>query len=396
MLKRTIAKLLLLLCSLFFAIILVEFLARLFLNKIDYLMPDIYSDYRLGHVIKPFSAGHDKRGFRNNADIDGADIVAIGDSMTYGFASLSTYSWPSILSKMSHKVVYNMAVGGYGTAQYYYLLNNYAIQLKPKIVIVGFFLGNDLSDTYNIIYNYEYWDNLKDKNVAYENKHSIGEKSEYLSLDSLIQKNTLSRNITFGRYLRDYLAHTSILYRVITNSKLGDIFRKREASFNNLIDQDLVVLKGEYQTAFNPGYLNNLLDLNKENIREGLEKSLLLLNEMNLICQNNHISLIVLLLPTKEGVYSEIIKQNLNNELLAKCIENYFKISEKLINYMEKNNIKYIDLLPTMKENIHKNLYFANLDIHPNKEGNTIIAKKIYDYLTHNNYLEEKQEKEKN
>jgi lysophospholipase L1-like esterase len=359
-------------------------------------MPDIYSDYKLGHIIKPFSAGHDKRGFRNKVDIDNADIVAIGDSLTYGFASISTYSWPSILSKISHKVVYNMGVGGYGAIQYYYLLNNYALQLKPKIIIIGFFIGNDLSDTYNMIYNYEYWDRFKDKKVLYNNKYYIGEKSEYLNMDSIIQKNRLSTNITYGKYLRDYLAHTSILYRLITNSIIGDIFRKKEVLFNNVMDKDIVVIRGEYQTAFNPGYLYDLIDLNNENIQEGLDKSLLLLNEMNLICQNNRISLIVLLLPTKEGVYSEIIKDSVHNDLLSKCIENYFKISNEMINYMKKNNIKYIDLLPAMKENINKKLYYANNDTHPNKEGNIIIAKKIYEYLIKNNYIEDRQEKNNN
>jgi hypothetical protein len=396
MIKKTITKMLLLLFSIIFSFLLAEFFARLFLNKIDYLMPDIYSDYRLGHIIKPFSAGHDKRGFRNNSDLDNADIVALGDSLTYGFASLSTYSWPSILSRLSHKVVYNMGVGGYGPIQYYYLLNNYALQLKPKIIIIGYFIGNDLFDTYNMIYNYEYWDKFKDKKVPYNNKYYIGDKSEYLNMDSIIQKNRLSKNIGYGKYLRDYLAHTSILYRIITNSIIGDIFRKKEVLLNNLVNEDIVVVRGEYQTAFNPGYLYNLIDLNNGNIRQGLDNSLFLLNEMNLTCKNNQISLIVLLLPTKESVYSEVIKNNVDNKLLSQCVENYFKISKEMIDYMEKNNIKYIDLLPTMQESINKKLYFANTDTHPNKAGNFIIAKKIYDYLIQNKYIEDRQVKNNN
>jgi lysophospholipase L1-like esterase len=392
MIKKTIIKLSLIFFSLIFSIVLVEFLARLFLNKIDYLMPDIYSDYRLGHIIQPFSAGHDKRGFRNNKEMDNADIVALGDSLTYGFASLSTYSWPAILSKISHKDVYNMGVGGYGPIQYYYLLNNYALQLRPKIIIIGLFIGNDLLDTYNMIYDYEYWDKFKNEKEHYNNKYCIGEKSRYINIVDIMQKDAYSGNITFGRYVRDYLAHTSILYRIITNSIIGDIFRKKEVMIDGSKDQDVVILGGEYQTAFKPSYLYKYLDLSNDNIKEGLDKSLFLLNEMNMICRNNQISLIVLLLPTKESVYSELIRNGVSNKLLLKCIENYFTISKEMIDYMEKNNIKYIDLLPIMKENIAKKLYFTNLDIHPNKEGNYIIAQKIYDYLIENKYIENGQE----
>jgi len=87
----------LVLLSIVLAILLSEFTARLFLYKVDYLQPYSYSDDKLGFAIKPYSAGHDKWGFRNRVFPDLVDIVAIGDSMTYGNCALSSYSWPALL-----------------------------------------------------------------------------------------------------------------------------------------------------------------------------------------------------------------------------------------------------------------------------------------------------------
>ena len=46
-----------------------------------------------------------------------------------------------ILAKLSGESVYNMSLGGYGPIQYLYLLQNLAVKLRPKTVIVGFYFA---------------------------------------------------------------------------------------------------------------------------------------------------------------------------------------------------------------------------------------------------------------
>ena len=86
--------------------------------------------------------------FRNARRPETADIVCIGDSMTYGVIVPASESWPVILAKLSGESVYNMGLGGYGPIQYLYLLQNLAVKLRPRTVIVGFYFGNDFFDVY--------------------------------------------------------------------------------------------------------------------------------------------------------------------------------------------------------------------------------------------------------
>ena len=122
---------------------------------------DNYAIRILDHVIKPGSGGHDAWGFRNKTVPASTNIVAIGDSQTYGASAAAKDSWPSTLQRISKLSVYNLALGGYGPVQYFHLLTTYATKLKPKIIIVGFYFGNDLLETYRIVHNNKHWQYLR-------------------------------------------------------------------------------------------------------------------------------------------------------------------------------------------------------------------------------------------
>jgi len=61
---------------------------------------------------------HDSNGFRNDSVPKTADIVAIGDSQTYGNGVSPDEAWPRVLARLSFCRVYSMALGGYGPLQY--------------------------------------------------------------------------------------------------------------------------------------------------------------------------------------------------------------------------------------------------------------------------------------
>src|SRR5262245_42724140 len=90
---------------------------------------------------------HDAQGYRNAHAVSRADIVALGDSHTYGVAVKRHEAWPAVLAARTARVVYSMAHGGYGPIHYERLLSD-AFALKPRLIIVGFYLGNDLFDAY--------------------------------------------------------------------------------------------------------------------------------------------------------------------------------------------------------------------------------------------------------
>src|SRR5262245_27437148 len=99
-------------------------------------------DADLGHRGNPQFPGHDANGFRNTAVPDTADIIAIGDSHTYGTSVASNQAWPRVLERLTSCRVYSMALGGYGPLQYLALARR-AVQFKPRVLLVGIYFGND-------------------------------------------------------------------------------------------------------------------------------------------------------------------------------------------------------------------------------------------------------------
>jgi len=148
-----LANLALLFVATFAALALAEVGLRFAVNPGDFLQATLIEDPVLGHRIEPFSTGHDALGYRNSGVPTQADIVAIGDSMTYGVSAPRDFSWPQQLGRLRGKHVYNMALGGYGPLHYLYLARASAANLKPKLLVIGVYLGNDLMDAYNLAHN---------------------------------------------------------------------------------------------------------------------------------------------------------------------------------------------------------------------------------------------------
>ena len=112
---------------------------------------NVVNDPALGYRMSPFYPEHDERGYRNPKGSKPTDIVAIGDSTTYGFGVPVNGSWPSLLAAVSRRAVYNAGVGGYGPCEY----GQVAAELlpsHPKVVVLVIYLGNDLIDAYRSVY----------------------------------------------------------------------------------------------------------------------------------------------------------------------------------------------------------------------------------------------------
>ncbi len=109
-------------------------------------------DARLGMRLNPLFPEYDARGWRNASALQRAEIVALGDSQTYGLKAPREGAWPQALGRMLHRTVYQMAAPGYGPGQYLLLFDE-AAALQPKVIIAAFYLGNDLADAYQLSYH---------------------------------------------------------------------------------------------------------------------------------------------------------------------------------------------------------------------------------------------------
>lgn len=355
------------------ALIATEFIVRLAINPVNYLKPKLESDIYLGQKIIANSGGHDSWGFRNASIPDKVNILAIGDSQTYGVMAPANESWPSILAQLTKKEVYNLSLGGYGPVQYLHLLKTKAKILEPKLVVVGVYLGNDLIDSYRLVYSNKNWSDFR------------------LKTYKTLQDNGKNNVVKKRNSIRNWLAYNSVIYRMITSSFIGDIIRHWEAKkevLENSTDKFFVTFdSSNINTGFTPKRRLIGLDLSNNEVQEGLRISLSALKQINDYTKKNKIKLLVAIIPTKENVYAELLKKSAgtNNITYNKLINNESKITEHLINFLNDNKINYVEPLYAMRKAVvSSTIYPAGYDGHPNGKGYEIIAKEINKYIKFN------------
>ncbi|VAX23009.1 hypothetical protein MNBD_NITROSPINAE02-141, partial [hydrothermal vent metagenome] len=79
-------------------------------------------------------------------------ILVLGDSFTYSLTSMEN-SYPKYLERMLSGgdvpiEVMNSGVPNYGTDEEYHYLKKYGLRLQPDLVLLAFYVGNDITDNY--------------------------------------------------------------------------------------------------------------------------------------------------------------------------------------------------------------------------------------------------------
>lgn len=375
----------LLLTSVIIAFVIGEGIIRIFDDPVNYLQAEVIKDDILNYKIAPNSAGHDDWGFRNKSIPASVTILTIGDSHTYGVSAKSENSWPSLLGKLSQKSVYNMGHGGYDPIKYVYLLEKYGLQLNPSIIFVGFYYGNDIRDAYNTVYGIDHWKYLR-KTYPQINKDSSGYTTQLFIRQIAMKEQQLAGVV------RKWMAHNSCLYRLAAFT-VGDFFRFYEMKYF-YPDTTITLLEDNDNnifTGFNP--IQRLYSLNLElpEIKEGLRLSLNALVKMSEICKDNNIFLVVVLIPSKESVYADYLKDNKqlkHYEYIYKVLANENELNSKVKTFLSEHGIDYIDVLPPLQKACGDRLIYPNNHgDHTNKEGYLIIANSIKKYLSDNKLL---------
>ena len=375
---------LILLISAVLSILAGELLARMVLNPLDYLHPNLVVDEFLGYRIEGHTGGNDEWGFRNARRPETSDIVCIGDSMTYGYAARVSESWPAVLEKMGAGTVYNMGIGGYGPVQYLYLLRTKAIKLHPKIIIVGFYIGNDLVDVYNVVRFNKNWS-------AYGKFGGSGFGGSGLKAPVFVFSRQSGK---FLKGLRDWLSENSVLYVVVTQLGIFDFVRSHEAAVYMADEASnlLAYRDDNHNVLFNLTELpisahSRFLDMRDPRIQGAMDITKRLMSDMQSVTEKRGIRLIVLIIPTKERVYSDILRR-------SGYVEKYLSLREALeqedvaraaiVESSRAQNIEVLDPLPALAAAVRKrDLYpsYPSFDIHPNKDGYRVIAETINRYL---------------
>jgi lysophospholipase L1-like esterase len=347
----------------------------------------LVKDPVLGLKLAPHALGHDANGFRNDSVPQNVDIVALGDSQTWGVNVERQGAWPQQLSKISGRRVYNMGLGGFGPVQYR-VLTPQALSLSPKIIVVGLYLGNDIYDAYKMAYHYEAHRALRSNSAGDLSADTVGEKANsFWNEEKQFHAN-------FGRasfsgwsfWLREHLALGRLLNRTGFWPGSQDIdyeIDKRWAEAHP--DHGAVCEDAGRETVLTTAYRLAGMDLDEPRNAEGLRITKDLLLQMQDEVSPKRARLIVLLLPTKESVYAKVRSAKMQ---LDPSYQKLFDMEERIrfefMSTCDANGIEVVDALPYLRSALERGerIYPTTTESHPNERGYFVIASAMNESLS--------------
>lgn len=362
-------------------------------------IPLAIPDPRLGFRPNPDYPDHDKNGFRNENVPERIDLVALGDSQTYGAGVERAEAWPRQLQKLAGMTVYNMAFGSYGPAHGLMLLDE-ALQLKPTLIVQAFYSGNDLYDAYHLVYHLHNLAFLKSGDslaIANMNRqHSLEEK--IAEAFNYKDKHPWVKPLRKTKWL---LYDNSRIFRLLSGAvnrlarqnggevpKLSAFDRRLALEY----PEDCLVLEAApFSTIFRPRYRGIALDLEDPRINEGLHLTLGALAEINHRARKAGVPFLVVGIPTKELVFEPAVRQANILDAPAgahyvRLIENEKNIWERVREFLTKQEIAFVETLPYFRKQLDNGIppFPASLNEHLNPSGHLAVAQCVHDWLSQN------------
>lgn len=289
--------------------------------------------------------------YEHEYEFDGLTIVTLGDSFTEASHVNLEEGFPKLLekklqSRLENIRVINCGMGNTGTDQQYIFLKKECIKYGPKIVILNFYIGNDFANNYaSLIYGYENGKLIDRRPIMF----------------TLFQRVFHFLNTRF---------HTvKLAEKVLLHSK---------ATRNFLINIGLYKTREPYQYNIS---LQDLYFTNSELVDVGFGKTFLIFDELINYTKSNEMKLIVTIIPTKEQIDSRKYNEHFSTYKNTDIKINMSQPNMLSINYLSKNNITYIDLLPYLKSQNKNNTFYFEYDEHFNKKGHELTANVIYENL---------------
>ncbi len=340
-------------------------------------------DPELGFRIPPNAGGHDAHGFRNVTVPDHADIIAIGDSHTWGQNAPRSQAWPQQVESLSGHSIYNLGIGGYGPVQYWQLTDD-AIAFSPTTIVIAIYLGNDIWDAYSMVYTNDLYSDFRNSDIEMTiEEDTISSESQYqwdnMEETTAMYKSRRIPNTVKGAWLLDI----SILARQLYEAELWFDAYENWAVQNP--HQGAVYETDEVRTVLTYGYRSLAIDLDEPQIAEGLSITQDIILRIQEKTQEEEIELLIVFIPTKEAVYANAMEAQYGDldDVYTQLIVQETKVREELLQLCTEHDINCLDVLPAMQEAVenHEQLYREHPDGHPVANGYRIIAKAINERL---------------
>jgi len=290
-----------------------------------------------------FTYRTDEFGFRNSQRWPRrAEIVALGDSITFGYGVDEDKAWTDLRQKsLRRSRIVNLGLPGAAPQQYLRIYETYGIALRPKVLLVGLFPGNDLKDA-----------------AEFNAWLSSGAGRDYDLWRSFRVASPGVQYLLAGLLKRSYLF---AFLNMLRSSGIGYGSQTRTVFFDDGSRLSLV-----------PGFLEDLAQRARPD-RQEFRLMIETLERLKSLAKESGTTAIVLLVPTKEEIYLPLLDH-----------ERDFDPSAAIRTTLNLRDIPYLDLAPDFRRQaaMGQRLFFEGW--HPNTSGYALIAEIVLSHLKEN------------
>jgi hypothetical protein len=303
---------------------------------------------------RDFSAVHnvDEFGFRNRWPWpQRADIVVLGDSVTFGHGVADDQAWPAALaSSLPQNGVINLGLEGAGPQQYARVYETFGARLQPKIVLIGFFARNDFWDA-------DMFDRWLRSGVG-------GNFMVWRNFGRPARLDGLGATVAWRGYL---LARESYLVNLLLGAWRGG---KRSGGS----EAEIIQLADGSRLHLFPRDLSRKTDGARPEARE-FQLVLGALKQIQAIGAKTGARVLVVLQPSKEEVYLPLRGKSAGDP------------DGPLRRALTDSGLAYLELMPAFRERAQagEQLFFE-VDGHPNAKGYALIAEVVLSHLKANRH----------
>jgi lysophospholipase L1-like esterase len=347
----------------------------------------LLEDPKLQCRVAPNAPGHDANGFRNDAVLANAEIVALGDSQTWGINGDRSEAWPQMLGKISNRTVYNMGMGSYGPLQYWTLIDK-ALSLSPKVIVIGLYLGNDLYDAYSLAYGIDVYTDLREPAASGDLlRNTIAPRADALLKEEKNFQHDFGREPNaWSMWLSGHTAVGRLLARSGCWPGSDDFwFEAGKAWAKAHPDHGAVYEEADVRTVLTTAYRVTALELDDPRIAEGLRITGVVLRRIKGQADGASVKLLVVLLPTKESVFANAAGSRQRDPVYERLVSMESRARAALIAQCESAGIQYVDALPLLARTVSRGeqVYPTSTESHPAPKGYEVIALTTSEALKH-------------
>lgn len=295
-------------------------------------------------VIRTTSHGLGDIGFRDLETSPPFDAIALGDSFTFCDDVPVETCWVRLLGQKTSLSIASLGISGFSTIAEARVLKHYGKQLRPRLVLLGLF-PNDFND------NLRFAEWIESDNPDFWEWRKARE----------------GRGAVLG-----WLATHSIAYRLVDSalrSRENKVIRYKKNGLSFLLRTDRWISDDEQESQRLEGWRlmrEALLAMERDAAGIGAQ-------------------LVVVLIPSKEEVYWNVVRDD-----LPAAVEEIDRPLGLVADFCEEKGIPVCDLRPAFEREAEKyNQLYLRVSGHWNDAGNTLAADTIADCVRSRGLLAE-------